>query len=59
MTSKASLHGAEHERNIVEKKPVSSVAVSLGKALNGMPSYYVADRLQGRKVILVAVVEPN
>ena len=29
---------------VVENKPASSLVVSLGKALNGMPHLYVEDR---------------
>ena len=35
MISTASLLGARHLGDVVKKKPASSLAVSLGKALNG------------------------
>ena len=44
MVSTASLLGAQHLREVVENKPASSLGVSLGKALNGMPHLYVEDR---------------
>ena len=37
MVSIASLLGARHLGEVVENKPASSLVVSLGKALNGMP----------------------
>ena len=37
MESPASLLGARHLKEVVENKPASSLVVSLGKALNGMP----------------------
>ena len=37
MVSIASLLGARHLWEVVENKPASSLVVSLGKALNGMP----------------------
>ena len=37
MVSTASLLGARHLGEVVENKPASSLAVSLGKALNGTP----------------------
>ena len=33
-----------HLGEVVEYKPASSLVVSLGKALNGMPHLYVEDR---------------
>ena len=44
MVSIASLLGARHLWEVVESKPASSLIVSLGKALNGTPHLYVADR---------------
>ena len=44
MVSIASLLDARHLREVVEKKPASSLVVSLGKALNGTPHLYVEDR---------------
>ena len=44
MASAASLLGARHLRKVVENKPASSLVVSLGKALNGTPHFYVEDR---------------
>ena len=44
MVSIASLLGARHLGEVVENKPASSLVVSLGKALNGMPHLYVEDR---------------
>ena len=44
MVSAASLLGARHLWEVVENKPASSLVVSLGKALNGMPHLYVEDR---------------
>ena len=44
MVSIASLLGARHFGKVVENKPASSLVVSLGKALNGMPHLYVEDR---------------
>ena len=38
MVSIASLLGARHLWEVVENKPASSLVVSLGKALNGMPA---------------------
>ena len=40
----ASLLDAQHLWEVVEKKPASSLVVSLGKALNGTPRLYVEDR---------------
>ena len=40
----ASLLGARHLWEVVENKPASSLVVSLGKALNGMPHLYVEDK---------------
>ena len=40
----ASLLGARHLWEVVENKPASLLAVSLGKALNGTPHLYVEDR---------------
>ena len=37
MASAASLLGARHLGEVVENKPASSLVVSLGKVLNGMP----------------------
>ena len=37
MVSIASLFGARHLWEVVENKPASSLVVSLGKALNGIP----------------------
>ena len=36
--------GARHFGEVVENKPVSSLVVSLSKALNGTPHLYVEDR---------------
>ena len=45
MVFPTSFLGARHLGEIVENKPASSLAVSLGKALNGTPpSFYVEDR---------------
>ena len=44
MVSAASLLGARHLKEVVENKPASSLVVSLGKALNGMPHLYVEAR---------------
>ena len=44
MISIGSLLGARHLGEVVENKPVSSLVVSLGKALSGMPRLYVEDR---------------
>ena len=40
----ASLLGARHLWEVVKNKPASSLVVSLGKALNGMPHLYVEDK---------------
>ena len=37
-------------KDSVENKPASLFVVSLGKALNGMPPFYVADRWWGQAV---------
>ena len=47
MVSIASLLGARHLGEVVENKPVSSLVVSLGKALNGTPHLHVEDRWPG------------
>ena len=39
MVSFASLFGARHLWEVVENKPASSLVVSLGKALNGTPTF--------------------
>ena len=44
MVSTASLLGAQHLWEVVENKLTSSLAVSLGKALNGTPRLYVENR---------------
>ena len=44
MVSTASLLGARHLWEVVENKPASSLVVSLGKALNVTPHFYVEDR---------------
>ena len=44
MASAASLLGVQHLGEVVENKPASSLVVSLGKALNGTPRFYVEDR---------------
>ena len=45
MVFTASLLGARHLREVVENKPASSLAVSLGKAhLTGRSHLYVKDR---------------
>ena len=44
MASAASLLGVRHLVEVVENKPASSLAVSLGKALYGTPHLYVEDR---------------
>ena len=44
MVSIAFLLGARHLWEVVENKPASSLVVSLGKALNGMPHLYAEDR---------------
>ena len=44
MVSIASLLGTWHLWEVVESKPTSSLVVSLGKAFNGMPHFYVEDR---------------
>ena len=44
MVSIASLLGTGHLGEVVEKKPSSSLVVSLGKAHNGTPHLYVEDR---------------
>ena len=48
MVSAASLLGARHLDEVVENKPASSLVVSLGKALNGMPP-----ALCGRQVVQI------
>ena len=42
----ASLLGAEHERGSLEKKPISSLVLGLGKALKGM-----SPSLCGRQIV--------
>ena len=44
MASAASLLGTRNLWEVVENKPASSLVVSLGKALNGMPRLYMEDR---------------
>ena len=39
MVFTASLLGAQHNRDSVENKPANLLVVSLGKALNGMPTF--------------------
>ena len=39
MASIASVLGARHLGEVVENKPASSLVVSLGKALNGTPTF--------------------
>ena len=60
MVFTASLLGAQYLVEVVENKPASSLVVSLGKTLNGMPHLYVEDewpsfpseeRVGGRKGI--------
>ena len=41
MVFTASLLGARHLGKVVENKPASSLVLSLGKALNGTPRFYV------------------
>ena len=41
MVSIASLIGARHLWEVVENKPASSLVVSLGKALDGMPPLFM------------------
>ena len=40
----ASLLGTRHLGEITENKPAGLLVVSLGKALNGTPRFYVEDR---------------
>ena len=44
IVSTASLLGARHLWEVVKNKPASSLVVTLGKALNGTPHFYVEDR---------------
>ena len=47
MVSIASLLGARHFWKVEENKTASSLVVSLGKALNGMPHLYMENRGPG------------
>ena len=52
--SHLSLLGAQHLRESVKTKPVISLVVSLGKALNGIPP-----PLSGRQVTIICSVDCN
>ena len=47
----ASMLDVKQEINIVEKKPASSLVLSLGKAITGISLFYVTDRCWGHAVL--------
>ena len=51
MVFTASMLDAKQEMNIVEKKPASSLVLSLGKAINGISLFYVTNRCCGNAVL--------
>ena len=59
MVFTASLLGAKHIREVVENKPASSLVVSLGKALNGMPSSLCGRQMVGPSSVPVVVAQSD
>ena len=53
----ASLLGSQHIRESVENKPASSLVVSLGKALNGMPPSLCGRQMVGPSSLPVVVAQ--
>ena len=59
MVFTASLLGAQHIRDSVENKPASLLVVSLGKALNEMPSSLCGRRMVGPSSLPVVVAQSD
>ena len=59
MVFTASLLGAQHIRDNVENKPASILVVSLGKALNGMPSFLCSRQMVGPSSLPVVVAQSD
>ena len=59
MTFTAFLFGVQHTRDSVENRPASSLVVSLGKALNGMPSSLCGRQMVGPSSLPVVVVQSD
>ena len=59
MVFTASLLDAQHIRGSVENKPASFLAVSLGKALNGMPPSLCGKQMVGPSSLPVAVAQSD
>ena len=55
----AFLFGVQHTRDSVENKPESSLVVSLGKTLNGMPSSLCGRQMVGPSSLPVVVVQSD
>ena len=57
MVFTASLLDAQHKKNSVENKPASSLVVSLGKTLNGMPPSLWGRKVAGPSSLPVVMVQ--
>ena len=55
----ASLLGARHLWKVVKNKPASSLVVSLGKALNGMPPSLCGRQMVGPSSLHVVVAQSD
>ena len=55
----ASLFGTQHNRDSVDNKPASSLVVSLGRKLNGMPPFSCGRQVVGASILPVMVDQSN